>query len=692
MKYLKTIVRMILMVCIFIFGSASGGFCQDIFSDKEAERALDEELRWLRTEAVVFTEIATKTKVDADLAPGMVTVLDGTYLENMGTRTVGEALTLVPGLDLMTTAGSAVIRGFPKVLGSGKVKIMLNHIPVNSASENEALPIYFIPVGQISRIEVIRGPGSALYGKSAYSGVINVITQKKGNRIYGQYGSFDTCYGGFLTSYANPEKNFHISLNLAGWKKGRTDVEVGSDTFGSPGGPINDARKSPTGVFTAEYRDFSLLAQWTSTSWGDTYGTAGSYPELNDRFTKKERTWQAQAVWDSELSESLNLKLNLGVKEYLFEGDRMWIFPAGVMNSSGTEMLASPYYDERTLYGSLNVHWKGWKGHHLLAGVEYERNSLTDAGQKLNYDPVTFEAVPYQNFTGEKNWLEEDKSRDIFGALIQEQFEVTDWLTINGALRYDIYYDDDSDTYENYDDTKDRFTPRLATVFKASDHHIFKLQYAEAFRSPGFFEMYSKNNPVANGNPDVSFEVIRTYEMEYIFRTAPFVSRFTLFKSELEDLIITRNTQYTNSGGAEIKGAEIEFKWHILPFLTADSNLSYMDTKDNETGDPLPVTSEWLGNIGLACQPAKDWSLFLRYRHVGKRSRIKNDPFFRASLKGYDTFDVTTRVENIFTQGLDLLAGVKNLSDDDTRYPSRDYPEDISQTGREWWVQISYEF
>jgi iron complex outermembrane receptor protein len=703
------------MVCVFIIaGSACAGFCQNAVSDKKIENALDEQFKWLKEEAVVFTEIATKTKMDADLAPGMVTVLEGEYLENMGARTVGEALTLVPGLDATLLTSAVTIRGFSKVLGSGKIKLLLNGIPLNSASENEALPIYFIPAGQVSRIEVIRGPGSALYGKSAYLGVINVITRKDGNRIYQQYGSFDTWHGGLLTSYAGDEKDFHISLNLGGWKKDRTDVESGPDAYGSPGGPVNDGRESPTGVFSANYKDFSLLAQWSSTSWGNGYGIADAYPPLEDRMTEKEQTWGIQGTWNSEFSESLNLKLTLGIKEYSFASDRMWGFPAGVYNSGEADMFASPYYDERTLYGSINVHWSGWKGHHLLAGLEYERNSLTDSGQKLNYNPKpeitdkgpVFNIVPYQDFRGEDNWLEEDRTRDIYSAMIQEQFEVTDRLTLNGGLRYDFYdnnYDDSirpepapDGTEKDYDDTKSRVTPRLAAVFKASNRHIFKFQYAEAFRCPGFFELYSKNNPSVNGNPEVSFEIIKTYEAHYIFRTASFVSRFTVFKSDLEDLIVSRDSQYFNSGGAEMTGAEMEIKWHILPFLTADGNLSYADTENNDTGDPLPGSSEWLGNIGLTFQPAADWSLFLRYRHVGKRARNTgdpaDDPFGREELKGYDTLDITARVENVFTKGLGFFAGVKNLFDADIRYPSNSYIDDIFQPGREWWIQASYEF
>jgi iron complex outermembrane receptor protein len=608
----------------------------------------------------------------------------------MGAQTLGEALTLVPGLDA-AGAGGTIMRGFAKVLGSGKIKILLNGIPLNSTSENDAYPVYFIPVGQISRIEVIRGPGSALYGKSAYLGVINVITRKEGNRIYGQYGSFEAYHGGLMVSYADAEKDFHTSLNLGGWERDRTDIEAGPDVYGSAGGPINDARESPTGVFTADYKDFSLLAQWTSTRWGDGYGIVGSYPELSDRLTQKEQTWAVQAGWDSDISESLNLKLDIGIKEYIFESDRVWVFPAGIINPE--KLIAGPYYDERTLYGSLNVHWNGWKGHHILAGLEYEENTLTDAGQKLNYDPVTFEPVPYQNFTGDKNWLEEDRNRRIYSALIQEQFEVTDWLTLNAALRYDFYDDNyEEDMDEDYDDTKDRFTPRLAAVFKASDRHIFKFQYAEAFRSPGFFELYSKNNPAVNGNLGVSFEVIKTYEADYIFRTASFVSKFIVFKSELEDLIVSRDTQYFNSGGAKITGAEMELKWHILPYLTADGNLSYADAKDKDTDTPLLMSSKWLGNVGVSYQPLKDWGLFLRYRHVGKRAREAADPFSREKLKGFDTVNVTARISNVFAKGLNLLAGVKNLFDEDIRYCSDSYPDDIVETGREWWVQGSYEF
>ena len=157
-----------LICCLVLSASAQ--------ENKDLKSRLDDEFRWLREEAVIFTRIATKTEMDADLVPGMVTVLKGKDLEDQGFRTVGEALVLVPGIDLnagMTASTVAVIRGMTAAV---KVKTLLNGVPVNSAMEGLGSAVFYIPIEQVERIEVIRGPGSGLYGEWAYLGVINVMT------------------------------------------------------------------------------------------------------------------------------------------------------------------------------------------------------------------------------------------------------------------------------------------------------------------------------------------------------------------------------------------------------------------------------------------------------------------------------------------------------------------------------------
>lgn len=139
------------------------------------------------------TEIATKTKLNADFVPGMVTVLLGDDLEARGVRTLYEALNLAPGMELYLARHgfwNTMVRGAAEVFATGNIKILLDGVPLITAFGIEPTPN--MSVEQVDRIEVIRGPGSALYGEFAYAEVINIITRRKGNRLFGSLGSHDT--------------------------------------------------------------------------------------------------------------------------------------------------------------------------------------------------------------------------------------------------------------------------------------------------------------------------------------------------------------------------------------------------------------------------------------------------------------------------------------------------------------------
>jgi iron complex outermembrane receptor protein len=125
------------------------------------------------------SEIATRTKLNINKTPAIVSVLHAEELKKLGITDLYTALGTVPGIELsMGIAGAKqiVMRG-NKSFVRDKIKLMIDGISVNSELAGTISFYLDMPIENIERIEVIRGPASALYGSYAHIGVINVITK-----------------------------------------------------------------------------------------------------------------------------------------------------------------------------------------------------------------------------------------------------------------------------------------------------------------------------------------------------------------------------------------------------------------------------------------------------------------------------------------------------------------------------------
>ena len=158
----------------------------------------------------VETDIATRSRLNVDFVPGMVTVLDGEDLQARGIRNVWEALSLVPGFQLIIEpVGNKEIsvRGLERTFVSGTNKLLVNGVAINTTLTGSAAHIQEIPIAQVDRIEVIRGPGSAIHGEYAYTSVVHVITKSQNKAVFGAVEKYDTYRLGGMYSWSDSEKD-----------------------------------------------------------------------------------------------------------------------------------------------------------------------------------------------------------------------------------------------------------------------------------------------------------------------------------------------------------------------------------------------------------------------------------------------------------------------------------------------------
>jgi len=213
--------RFILIVLAAFFCSASVLYANEV--SEKTEKAIDKEFEWLQAEAETgIVTVATKTRMTLNEAPSIVSVITEEQIKNSGAENLSEVLSQIAGFYMyqnITFPDELItIRGLGDV-DNASVKVMLNghslELPVFSSRNR----IYSFPVNLIKKIEIIRGPGSALYGNSAMNGVINIITKdaKDPSAVSAGYGSFNTYTGSGQFSYSkNDLSMFPTALKATG--------------------------------------------------------------------------------------------------------------------------------------------------------------------------------------------------------------------------------------------------------------------------------------------------------------------------------------------------------------------------------------------------------------------------------------------------------------------------------------------
>lgn len=651
-----------------------------VFGHAALAEGADPEASALLDDLGGHTRIATRTRLNIDYAPGSVTILHSDDLMTQGARTVWEALALVPGFEQSmdeTGTRQILVRGVGSTYSSGNIKILLNDTALNSELMSLANPVLNMPLEQLERIEVIRGPGSAIYGESAYMGVINVITRQRGQRLFAGGGNGGVLAGGGVFSHVDDERGLEFSLNLAGWQARGSGLRSGTDMayvdgladFSNAPGAINNKQDFRSAIFGLGYKDFSLSALWLEDGAGDHFGVNYYLPPDEKRIVTRHRHRALEIRQAVEFAPAMQGEFKLGWQDFSHTRERLFLYPGSLWDPPQDEPIwLNRDYREKRLTGGADLAWE--RGPHtLLLDWSFNQVEIASAGWSGNFDGLP------------PNWIDVGMKRTVNSLVLQDQFRANDQLTLTAGLRHDRYNDLGNST-----------TPRLAAVWQIAPKHILKAQYAEAFRAPTFYERYNGGQP-----SDIQPETVATTELGYLYRGGSGSGGITLFHSKLKNLIVfTDNadfTGYANSRGATSQGVELQADQWLTPDLRLSANLTWLDTRDDNTGGPIPGAGRWLANAGLEYRASQDLSFGASMRQVGQRGRVEGDP--RTPLAGYLVTDLSARLFNLAGQkGLTLRAGIKNLFDRDVRFPAPigTYVEDYPSLARQWWTMLSYSF
>lgn len=512
------------------------------------------------------TALATKTRLNSDFVPGLVTVLERERLLGLGMRTVWDALPLVPGVEASLDdrgVPTMTVRGVPFPFNSGSVQILLNNVPTGREAAGVNSSVLYLPISQIERIEFIRGPGSVIYGDFAFTGLLNIVTRQVESAA--ELGISNDSESHLQARVAGQEGDWRYSVDAAAQRD--TDARLPTVSSG------NERRHSLLGFFA--HGDFSLQTNLVHRSLNERINPVGDYEE--DSLASELRHTHRFSD-SSELQSRINyLDIDIDKTIVRFDG-------------SQAELGADWF-------------WSGWEGHEWLLGTELQRAHIDEGLIDLRGSPL-FPPIARPPV------LDQYRGQHSFYA--QDQWRLSPSLVLTYGLRYD-----------DIDDIESRFTPRVSAVWQSSDVHLFKLQYAEGLRGTTFFELQGSTS-VDSLVPEVN----RTTELTYVFKQPQLTARATVFNSRISDMIFITFPElgFDNIAEARAHGLELEWSQQLNTSLRLDAQYSRTDSEDdrNPTRQLGEVTStpDYLAHLALLYRSDGGDLLGLRWRAVGDRGGL----------------------------------------------------------------------
>lgn len=655
--------------------------------------------------------IATGSKQALRRAPAVASVITAEEIAAMGATDLDEVLETVPGLHVSRASARYtaiyMFRGIGGGINNPQVLMLQNGIPMTTMFNSDRGAAWVgVPLENIARIEVIRGPGSALYGADAYAGVINLITKTAadtpGTEAGLRGGSFGARsawvqHGGQLgplevAGYLRVGTTDGIREIIRADAQTRNDQLFGTRASLAPGA-VNTGFDAIDASLNLAYDKWRLRAAYKLRD--DMQTGAGLSSALDPGSLARAENVNGDLSWSDPLfAQNWGLGASAALLYYTFTyPNNLQLYPPGVTFPSGTfadGMIGGPNQWEKQFRFSAYATYSGVAGHNLRFGLGHDDLDIyrTKNIQNFRLSPTGLPIPLGQvvDYTAEQPYLR-PQNRQVDYVYVQDEWRFAHDWTLTAGLRHD-----------NYSDFGGTTNPRLALVWDASFNLTAKLLYGKAFRAPSFNEEFG-TNPVANGNASLKPETIETVETALSWKAARNAEvNLSLFHYQAQDMIrLVANTApipgstWQNTGNQHGSGLEMEALWDATHALRLTGNYSFQKSIDEASGRDagyaphhhLYGRADWRFTGG--------WLLSGQINRVADRKRPADDN--RSQIPDYTTFDLTLRSTRGKNQW-NFSASARNLFDATVLEPSTApgllLPYDLPMAPRSVWVQAVY--
>lgn len=585
-------------VTLIFFRSICPGYCQERHTSTDTELLM-------ATEQTVIT--VTKKAQRISDSPSAVSVITDEQIRASGATNLLDLLRYVPGVDVMESnrsVGNVSIRGFNSKY-SNKLLVMVDGRSIYYDFNGGVL--WFLnglTLSQIKRIEIVRGPGSALYGANAFNGVINIITKTPSellseelkSSIRSFFGTQDSNFSEFQTAVGDP-KNLSFSFKAAynhslGYGR-KTAVQV-RDSYYIP--IVNaDIEK--------KLRNASLIL-----SAGTSDSTSDFVQDFDIKNGNFHRSFLSLAYREEKTRNPVSAKLYMN---------------SLVLTEPTLKDLDSVSYD-----------------------VEVQQTRSLSPSNSIVYGG-SYRRLQERSVLTNPNLLH---GQDLWAAFAQDDQHLGKHTNIFSGLRFDHH-----PLYGT------NITPRISIVEHLKVRQTLRASFGMAFRTPTLFDAYAfmpynffDPNVITllQGNLNAKPERLTSWELGYRKEMHNGYFGTNLFYNKISDMLSQIPTQFDSNGvptvitalnakGAHAAGLEIESEMRLSPRNKILLNYAYQDAVDT-LGSRIDFTPVHKFNASITSSHNKRWELFLGMHYVSSSvfhtasSLLKVQPYTRVDARfGY---------------------------------------------------------
>lgn len=606
-------------------------------------------------EQIVVTSSSSEKLLS--VAPASISVINQEDLNRRVIMDLSDALRGQTGLNL-TAVGfgrkGIEIRG----MDSDQTLVLIDGERIGGSTDliaHSNFELSSIPVNDIERIEVVRGPISALYGSEALGGVINVITKKvskewRSNLALngGQQLSDEEAQSYSMNASTSGAINDDLTIRMSAVREYQTDVPSRADPNQSDiEGQKTDNLRVQMNWAAAENQSLNAsVAVVDDYRWRDTISRS-TYYVFKDEIDRLQLSLQHQGYWSWGDSS---------VRVYRTQVDRENTRTNDISVTSPSEITED--IADVKLGTTLDMH-------HLQFGGQWQRQNLKDS---------------VVNNRGETESIQQS-------AFIQDDWAINSEFSLLLGGRFDHH---DAYGWET--------SPRAYLVWNQGNW-VIKGGYGEGFKAPSLKQLSSEYETSAAGglfyivgNPDLQPETNKSYELSARYGRNDWHLTSTFFETKVDDLIETfcisgcdgrgalRN--YRNIESATLSGVEMNAFWQVSNTISVSTNVNYLDARNNTEDTVLENKPRTSGYAEVVWQPIEKIDTQLRVEYVGEQ-HLDGD-----KLPSYQLLHLSANYR-LNSQWL-LRASIENLTD--VYLPDESVEFEFVEQGRTLYLSTQVSF